>query len=98
MIKDISKIVKGFDWNRVSWKDKEYLVNMVKETVNARSVKCSGIPFETMYPDADDFALFNDEESKNAYKEEFYYSGEQSSHLLTPHPKGRKYWLVWSSL
>ena len=49
-----------------------------------------------MYPDADDFALFNDEESKNAYKEEFYYSGEQSSHLLTPHPKGRKYWLVWS--
>ena len=45
MIKDITKIVKGFDWNRVSWRDKEYLSNMVKETVNERSVKNTGIPF-----------------------------------------------------
>ena len=60
MIKDVQRIVKGFDWNRVSWKDKEYLTNMVKDTINARSVKQTGIPFETKYPDAGDFALFND--------------------------------------
>lgn len=96
MIKDVSKIVKGFDWNRVSWKDKEYLINMVKNTINARSVKDTGIPFETTYPGASDFAIFNDKLAKNIYKEEFYDSGEQSSHLLYPHPRGRKYWLVWS--
>ena len=65
MIKDIAKIVKGFDWNRVSWKDKEYLINMVKETINERSVKCTGIPFDQMYPDADDFALFNNNKAKD---------------------------------
>ena len=57
MIKDITKIVKGFDWNRVSWRDKEYLSNMVKETVNERSVKNTGIPFNQTYTDAGDFAL-----------------------------------------
>ena len=96
MVKDVAKIVKGFDWNRVSWKDKEYLANMVKETINARSFRCSGVPFETKFPDANDFALFNEENAKNSYSEEFYNSAEVSSHLLTPHPKGRKYWLVWS--
>ena len=96
MIKDIAKIVKGFDWNRVSWKDKEYLINMVKETINERSVKCTGIPFDQMYPDADDFALFNNNKAKDSYKEEFYHSADTTSHLLTPHPSGRKYWLVWS--
>tara|TARA_Y100001963_G_scaffold71949_1_gene100010 strand:- start:262 stop:576 length:315 start_codon:yes stop_codon:yes gene_type:complete len=92
---EISKIVKGFDWNRVSWKDKEYLSNMLKETINSRSVNCSGIPFNQKYPGAGDFALFNNEQSKNSYKNEFYHSGEVASHLLTPHPKGRKYWIVW---
>ena len=96
MIKDITKIIKGFDWNRVSWKDKEYLINMVKDTINARSVKASGIPFEIMYPDAGDFALFNDPIAKDLYREEFYNSAEQVTHLLFPHPRGRKYWLVWS--
>jgi len=96
MSKDVSKFVKGFDWSRVSWKDKEYLSNMFKETINARSVNASGVPFETMYPDAGDYALFNDKIAKDAYKKEFYHAAEQSSHLLFPHPKGRKYWLVWS--
>ena len=96
MSRDVSKVVKGFDWSRVSWKDKEYLSNMFKETINARSVKDTGIPFDKMYPDAANFALFNDEAAKNLYKEEFYNAAEQSSHLLFPHPRGRKYWLVWS--
>ncbi len=95
MVKDIAKIVKGFDWNRVSWKDKEYLTNMVKETINARSVNCTGISFDSMYPGASNFALFNNERSKNSYKEEFYHAEEVKSHLLFPHPKGRTYWLVW---
>jgi hypothetical protein len=96
MSQDVSKFVKGFDWNYVSWKDKEYLSNMYKDLINSKSVRASGVPFSTMFPYAEDFALFNDERAKNAYKEQFYYTGEQSSHLLFPHPKGRKYWLVWS--
>jgi hypothetical protein len=94
--RNISKIVKGFDWNRVSWKDKEYLTSMVKDTIYTRSVKASGVPFQTKYPAAGDYALFNDQSTKEAYKKEFYNTGEQSSHFLFPHPKGRKYWLVWS--
>ena len=70
--KNITKIVKGFDWNRVSWKDREYLTNMVKEVINSRSVNCSGIPFNTKYPGANEFALFKDEQAKDSYKEEFY--------------------------
>ena len=96
MVKDISKIVKGFDWNRVSWRDKEYLTNMVKETINERSYKCSGIPFSQKFPHAGDFALFNSETARDSYMNEFYNAEFISSHLLTPHPKGRKYWLVWS--
>jgi hypothetical protein len=60
------------------------------------SYKQTGISFEMTYPDASDFALFNDEKAKTKYKNEFYHSGEMSSHLLKAHPKGRKYWLVWS--
>ena len=96
MVKDISKIVKGFDWNRVSWRDKEYLSNMVKETVNERSVKNTGIPFNQTYTDAGDFALFNNEKAKDRYMDEFYNAAYTVSHLLTAHPRGRQYWLVWS--
>jgi len=96
MKQEVEKIVKGFDWNRVSWYDKEYLAAMVNDTINSMSYKQTGISFEKTYPDASDFALFNDEKSKTKYKSEFYHSGEMSSHLLKAHPKGRKYWLVWS--
>jgi|TARA_R110000851_G_scaffold150933_2_gene291991 hypothetical protein len=96
MVKDVSKIVKGFQWDRVSWKDREYLIGMVNDTINSKSVRASGIPFSTKYQDANEFALFNDESSKNEYKDEFYNADETASHLLTPHPKGRKYWLVWA--
>jgi len=96
MSKDVSKLAKGFDWSRVSWKDKEYLSTMYKEAINARSYQATGIPFTTMYPEAEDFAIFNDPAAKDLYKEKFYHSAEQATHLLFPHPRGRKYWLVWS--
>jgi len=96
MVKDVSKIVQGFDWTRVGWKDREYLNSMVRDVTTSRSYLNSGIPFSAKYPAANEFALFNDESIKNDYKNEFYNSAEAASHLLTPHPKGRKYWLVWA--
>ena len=96
MKQELEKIVKGFDWNRVSWYDKEYLAAMVNDTINSRSYKAKGIPFEQKYPDAGDYALFNDENSCKRYLGEFYHSDSIASHLLNKHPKGRKYWLAWS--
>ena len=96
MVKDVAKVVKGFDWKRVSWPDREYLINMVKDITKSRSVRDTGIPFNDMFPDAGEFALFNDKATKDAYKGSFYDADEMSSHLLSPHPKGRKYWLVWA--
>jgi len=96
MVKDVSKIIRGFDWTRVSWKDREYLTTMVRDVTTARSYLESGSPFSTKFPAAAEFALFNEEKAKNEYRSEFYSSAEAVSHLLTPHPKGRKYWLVWA--
>ena len=96
MVKDVSKIVQGFEWSRVGWKDREYLTSMVRDMTTSRSVLESGIPFNVKYPGASEFALFNEESVKDEYKQEFYTSAETVSHLLTPHPKGRKYWLVWA--
>ena len=93
---DLEKIVKGFDWKRVSWFDKEYLAAMVNETITSMSYKASGLPFDKKYPDAGDFAIFNDEKARDRYKAEFYNSAHMGSHLLSNHPKGRKYWFVWS--
>ena len=58
MVKDVSKIIHGFDWTRVSWKDREYLTTMVRDVTTARSYLESGIPFSTKYPGASEFALF----------------------------------------
>tara|TARA_Y100000310_G_C20515178_1_gene730837 strand:- start:144 stop:443 length:300 start_codon:yes stop_codon:yes gene_type:complete len=96
MIKDVSKIVKGFDWKRVSWPDREYLINMVYETINSRSYRESGRPFINIFPDAGDYALFNCIKAVKRYREEFYNTEVAASHLLHPHPKGRKYYFVWS--
>ena len=78
------------DWSLLDYRNwhnsnKEYLTNMVKETINARSVNCTGISFDSMYPGASNFALFNNERSKNSYKEEFYHAEEVKSHLLFPY-------------
>ena len=93
---DVEKIVKGFDWNRVSWFDKEYLSTMIYDTINAKSYKETGRSFDQTYPHASDFALFNDEKARNRYESEFYHTSHMSSHLLNRHPKGRTYWFVWS--
>ena len=96
MIKEVENIVKDFTWHRVSWQDREYIVNHVHETINSKNYRAKGGSFEDQYPESNDYALFNNEDEKNAYVNEFYYTSERSSHLLTPHPKGRKYWFVWS--
>ena len=96
MKQQVEKMVKGFDWNRVSWYDKEYLSAMVNDTINAMSFKDTGKSFDQTYPEAGDFALFNDEQARDRYKAEFYHASHMASHLLNKHPKGRKYWLVWS--
>ena len=83
---DVEKIVKGFDWNRVSWFDKEYLSGMIHDTVNAMSFRETG----------QSFTLFNDEKAVQRYTSEFYNTALQASHLLNRHPKGRKYYFVWS--
>ena len=96
MVKEVEGIVKDFDWKRVSWQDKEYLANLVQETINSRNYRSKGGSFSDQYPDAGDYALFNCIKAVKRYREEFYNSGVASSHLLTPHPKGRKYYFVWS--
>tara|TARA_R110000851_G_scaffold235766_1_gene388356 strand:- start:458 stop:805 length:348 start_codon:yes stop_codon:yes gene_type:complete len=93
---DVEKIVKGFDWNRVSWFDKEYLSGMIHDTVNAMSFRETGQSFNNTFPEAGDFALFNDEKAVQRYTSEFYNTALQASHLLNRHPKGRKYYFVWS--
>ncbi len=92
----VEKIVKGFDWKKVPWHDKEYLAAMVNDTVNAMSFKDTGKSFDQTYPSASDFALFNDIQARDDYENEFYNAANIGSHLLNPHKRGRKYWLVWS--
>jgi len=96
MKQDIEKIVRGFDWNRVGWRDKEYLTAMVNDTISSKSFKDSGQSFDQKYPGAGDFVLFNNKNAASSYGEEFYHAASMASHYLHPHPKGRKYWLVWS--
>ena len=96
MKQQVEKIVKGFDWRKIPWYDKEYLSAMVNDTINAMSYKDTGKSFDQTYPDANDFALFNNQDARDDYENEFYHADHIASHLLNPHKKGRKYWLVWS--
>ena len=93
---DTESIVKDFDWNRVSWQDKEYLSGMIHETINSRNFRAKGRSFEDLYPDHGDYALFNCPKTAVRYSDEFYNTGTVVSHLLHPHPRGRKYYFVWS--
>ena len=73
--------------------DQEYLRTMVFETIGQRSVRSSGKSFNEMYPNANNFTLFNNESIMLNYMTEF--SGDyasQSSHLL----HGKKYWFACS--
>ena len=69
--------------------DQEYLRTLVFETIGDKSVKSSGKSFPEMYPNANNFTLFNDQSMMLNYMAEF--SGEYdytASHLL----EGKKYY------
>ena len=73
--------------------DQEYLRTMVFETIGQKSVKSSGRSFNEMYPNANNFTLFNNESVMLNYMTEF--SGEYAntaSHLL----HGKQDWFGWS--
>tara|TARA_R110002096_G_scaffold426427_1_gene636254 strand:+ start:81 stop:374 length:294 start_codon:yes stop_codon:yes gene_type:complete len=82
-----------FDIKKLPSVDQEYLRTMVFETIGQRSVKSSGLSFESMYPDADNFTLFNNKGVMLNYMLEF--NGEYAttaSHLL----EGKKFWFAWT--
>ena len=82
-----------FDFKGLPKYDQEYLRTMVFETIGQKSVKSSGKSFPEMYPNANNFTLFDDDSMMLNYMSEF--SGEYdtiASHLL----HGKKYWFAWS--
>ena len=82
-----------FDFRGMSKYDQEYLRTMVFETIGQKSVKNTGKPFVKMYPNANNFTLFNDHNMMINYMSEF--SGRYSSttsHLIN----GKKYYFAWT--
>ena len=82
-----------FDIKKLPLVDQEYLRTMVFETIGQKSVKNSGLSFASMYPDADNFTLFNNKSVMLNYMLEF--NGEYAntaSHLL----EGKKFWFAWT--
>ena len=72
-----------FDMKKLPSVDQEYLRTMVFETIGQRSVKSSGLAFHTMYPDANNFTLFDDQNMMLNYMTDF--NGDYActaSHLL----------------
>ena len=73
--------------------DQEYLRTLVFETIGEKSVKSSGKSFAEMYPNANNFTLFNNEATMLNYMLEFAGDYDNTaSHLL----HGKKYWFAWS--
>tara|TARA_Y100000593_G_scaffold42264_1_gene80928 strand:+ start:164 stop:457 length:294 start_codon:yes stop_codon:yes gene_type:complete len=82
-----------FDMKKLPSYDQEYLRTMVFETIGQKSVKNSGRTFYEMYPNANNFTLFEDETMMLNYMTEF--SGDYTntaSHLL----HGKKYYFAWT--
>ena len=82
-----------FDMKKLPSYDQEYLRTMVFETIGQKSVKSSGRSFQEMYPNANNFTLFDDQSMMLNYMSEF--RGEYAntaSHLLN----GKKYWFAWT--
>ena len=82
-----------FDFKELPKYDQEYLRTMVFEKIGEKSVNSSGKSFTEMYPNANNFTLFNNESTMLNYMLEF--AGEYAntaSHLL----HGKKYWFAWS--
>ena len=82
-----------FDMKKLPSCDQEYLRTMVFETINQRSVKNSGRPFRNMYPNPNNFTLFNEYSSMLNYMAEFAQEySYTTSHLL----HGKKYYFAWT--
>jgi hypothetical protein len=83
----------AFNFKKLASYDQEYLRTMVFNTIGERSVKCTGVPFNDMYPHANNFTLFDDE--VRMLNEMSEYQGDYAStasHLLD----GKKYWFAWT--
>ena len=82
-----------FEFGRMPNYDREYLKTMVIETINSKSFRCSGVPFNVKFPNADNFAMFNNVNKMNDWMSDFYGTWEHTaSHLLD----GKKYYLAWT--
>ena len=82
-----------FDFHQLPYYDKEYLKTMVIETINNRSVKFAGVPFNKYYVKAENFALFNNEPRMLEWMSSFYAEYDNTaSHLL----EGKKYYFAWT--
>ena len=82
-----------FNFKKLSSVDQEYLRSMIYDIVQSKSIKNSGKSFSEMYPNANNFTLFRNEQTMINYMAEFV--GEYSyttSHLL----EGKKYWFAWT--
>ena len=82
-----------FDMKKLPSYDQEYLRTMVFETIGQKSVKNSGRSFHEMYPNANNFTLFEDQTMMLNYMTDF--TGDYSntaSHLL----HGKKYYFAWT--
>ena len=82
-----------FNYKGLTNYDQEYLRTMVFETIGQRSVKNSGKPFQVIYPNANNFTLFNNHSMMINYMSEFSFNYESvASHLLD----GKKYYFAWT--
>ena len=82
-----------FNFRAMAKHDQEYLRTMVFETIGQKSVKNTGKPFGKMYPNANNFTLFNDHNMMLNYMSEFAGDyANTASHLL----HGKKYWFAWT--
>lgn len=83
----------AFELRKLAFCDQDYLKAMLYETISDRSYKQSGKSFQTLYPEAGNFTIFNNHHTMLNYMAE--YSGDYDylgSHLL----HGRKYFLAWT--
>ena len=82
-----------FNMRNLPHYDQEYLRTMTFEVTGDRSVKNTGRLFKDYYPDADNFALFNNKKVMNRYMSEFMGQWTNTvSHLL----HGKKYYFAWT--
>ena len=82
-----------FNFHRIPFYDRDYLKTMVIETVNDRSVKFSGVPFNKYYQQPENYALFNNKQKMQNWMSAYYLeSGFTASHLLD----GKKYYFAWT--